>query len=75
MISLQVGILNLLPLAPLDGGHLAILALGFVSPETDTIVAQYGCDLDERGNVKVGPDWMSSIAHQVEPDPCTHPKA
>lgn len=26
MISLQVGILNLFPLAPLDGGHLAILA-------------------------------------------------
>jgi len=26
VISLQVGILNLLPLAPLDGGHLAILA-------------------------------------------------
>jgi len=25
MISLQVGILNLFPLAPLDGGHLAIL--------------------------------------------------
>jgi len=27
VISLQVGILNLLPLAPLDGGHLAILAV------------------------------------------------
>ena len=26
VISLQVGILNLFPLAPLDGGHLAILA-------------------------------------------------
>jgi regulator of sigma E protease len=26
MISLQVGLLNLFPLAPLDGGHLAILA-------------------------------------------------
>jgi regulator of sigma E protease len=26
MISLQVGILNLFPLAPLDGGHLAIIA-------------------------------------------------
>ena len=25
MISLQVGILNLFPLAPLDGGHLAII--------------------------------------------------
>jgi len=27
VISLQVGILNLLPLAPLDGGHLAIIAI------------------------------------------------
>ena len=27
VISLQVGILNLLPLVPLDGGHIAILAL------------------------------------------------
>jgi regulator of sigma E protease len=27
MISLQVGILNLFPLAPLDGGHLALLAV------------------------------------------------
>jgi len=27
VISLQVGILNLFPLAPLDGGHLAILAV------------------------------------------------
>ena len=27
MISLQVGLLNLFPLAPLDGGHLAILGL------------------------------------------------
>jgi regulator of sigma E protease len=27
IISLQVGILNLLPMAPLDGGHLAILAV------------------------------------------------
>jgi regulator of sigma E protease len=26
VISLQVGILNLVPLAPLDGGHMAILA-------------------------------------------------
>jgi regulator of sigma E protease len=26
-ISLNVGILNLFPLAPLDGGHLAVLAL------------------------------------------------
>ena len=38
---------------------LAILAMGFVGPETDTIVSQYGCELDARGNVKVD-NWMSS---------------
>lgn len=31
VISLQVGILNLFPLAPLDGGHLAILAVESVA--------------------------------------------
>ena len=31
---------------------LAILALGFLGPETDSIVAQYGCELDARDNVK-----------------------
>jgi regulator of sigma E protease len=31
VISLQVGILNLFPLAPLDGGHLAIIAVEGVS--------------------------------------------
>ncbi len=40
--------------------ELAILALGFLGPETDSIVAQYGCELDGRGNVKVGSNWMSS---------------
>ncbi len=40
--------------------ELAVLALGFLAPETDTIVAQYGCELDARGNVKVGDDFMSS---------------
>lgn len=39
--------------------QLAILALGFVHPETDSIVAQYGCELDGRGNVKVE-NWQSS---------------
>ena len=38
---------------------LAILALGFLHPETDGIVAQYGCELDGRGNVKVD-NWQSS---------------
>jgi glutamate synthase (NADPH/NADH) small chain len=40
--------------------QMAVLALGFVGPETDNIVSQYGCELDPRGNVKVDADWMSS---------------
>ena len=40
--------------------QLAVLALGFVHPETDTVVAQYGCELDSRGNVKVDDNWMST---------------
>ena len=38
---------------------LAILALGFIGPETDSVVAQYGCELDARGNVKTQ-NFMSS---------------
>jgi glutamate synthase (NADPH/NADH) small chain len=38
---------------------LAILALGFIGPETDSVVAQYGCELDARGNVKTV-NFMSS---------------
>jgi glutamate synthase (NADPH/NADH) small chain len=38
---------------------LAILALGFLGPETDSVVAQYGCALDARGNVKTE-NFMSS---------------
>ena len=39
---------------------LAILALGFLGPETDSIVAQYDCDLDARGNVKTD-NYMSTV--------------
>lgn len=39
---------------------LAVLALGFLGPETDSIVSQYGCELDSRGNVKIDDNWMSS---------------
>ena len=39
---------------------LVLLAMGFLGPETDNIVAQYECDLDERGNVKIDSNWMSS---------------
>ncbi len=40
--------------------EMAVLALGFLGPETDSIVSQYGCELDARGNVKVDSNWMSS---------------
>src|SRR5258708_31954801 len=40
VISLQVGILNLFPLAPLDGGHLAILASEGLRRRDVTITAQ-----------------------------------
>jgi glutamate synthase (NADPH/NADH) small chain len=39
---------------------LVLLALGFVGPEPDNVVAQLGLELDERGNIKTGPDYMSS---------------
>ena len=50
VISLQVGILNLVPLAPLDGGHMAILAGGGPHPPR----LQHGRqDLDhERGRAR-----------------------
>ncbi len=42
MISLQVGILNLFPLAPLDGGHLAILAVeGMVRRDLNPMVKNW----------------------------------
>jgi glutamate synthase (NADPH/NADH) small chain len=31
---------------------LVLLAMGFVGPETDGIIAQLGCAIDERGNIK-----------------------
>ncbi|GMU24378.1 MAG: dihydropyrimidine dehydrogenase subunit A [Phycisphaerae bacterium] len=42
---------------------LVLLAMGFLGPEPDGIVAQLGVELDERGNVKAGADYRTS-----EPD-------
>ena len=48
------------PFAQLDGteraltADLVLLAMGFVHPEQDGVVAQLGCDLDARGNVRAG---------------------
>src|SRR5688572_6640232 len=38
---------------------LVLLALGFLGPETDTIVPQLGCALTDRGNVQAGPDYQT----------------
>jgi glutamate synthase (NADPH/NADH) small chain len=40
--------------------ELVLLALGFLGPETDTIVSQLGCALTERGNVQAGPDYQTT---------------
>src|SRR5881398_1578551 len=40
---------------------LVLLALGFLGPETDTVVSQLGCALTERGNVKAGPDYQTTV--------------
>jgi glutamate synthase (NADPH/NADH) small chain len=40
---------------------LVLLALGFLGPETDSVVAQLGCELTERGNVKAGVDYQTTV--------------
>jgi glutamate synthase (NADPH/NADH) small chain len=40
--------------------ELVLLALGFLGPETDTIISQLGCALTERGNVQAGPDYQTT---------------
>jgi glutamate synthase (NADPH/NADH) small chain len=41
--------------------ELVLLALGFLGPESDTIVAQLGCELTERGNLTAGPDYQTTV--------------
>jgi glutamate synthase (NADPH/NADH) small chain len=41
--------------------ELVLLALGFLGPEPDTMIAQLGCTLTDRSNVQVGPDYQSSV--------------
>ena len=45
--------------------ELVLLAMGFLGPETDSIVSQLECDLDERGNVKVSEDDYASSTDGV----------
>jgi glutamate synthase (NADPH/NADH) small chain len=39
---------------------LVLLAMGFLGPETDGIVSQLGCEVDQRGNVKADADYMTT---------------
>jgi glutamate synthase (NADPH/NADH) small chain len=39
---------------------LVLLAMGFTGPDPDTIVAQLGLALDERGTIRTGDDFMTS---------------
>ncbi len=40
---------------------LVLLAMGFLGPEPDGMIAQLGLKLDGRGNVECGQDYMSSV--------------
>jgi glutamate synthase (NADPH/NADH) small chain len=40
---------------------LVLLALGFVGPETDGLIAELGVELDERGNVKADAEYRTSV--------------
>lgn len=42
--------------------ELVLLALGFVHPEHDGMLAQLGVELDERGNIKVDQNRMTSVS-------------
>ena len=41
--------------------ELVLLAMGFTGPEQDSVVAQLGLDLDERGNVARDDAYMTSV--------------
>jgi glutamate synthase (NADPH/NADH) small chain len=41
--------------------ELVLLAMGFLGPERPGMIEQLGVTLDERGNVKVGTDYQSSV--------------
>ena len=41
--------------------ELVLLALGFLGPEADTVIAQLGCELTDRGNLKAGPDYQTTV--------------
>ena len=39
---------------------LVLLAMGFTGAEPDTLVAQLGLEMDDRGNIRTGGDYMTS---------------
>lgn len=41
--------------------QLVLFAMGFTGPQTEGLVEQLGVDLDQRGNVARGKDYMSSV--------------
>jgi glutamate synthase (NADPH/NADH) small chain len=41
--------------------QLILLALGFLGPETEGLLSQLGVELDERGNVAIDEESMSSV--------------
>jgi glutamate synthase (NADPH) small chain len=41
--------------------QLVLLAMGFVGPEREGVVAQLGVELDERGNIRRDDSYMSSV--------------
>ena len=40
---------------------LGLLSMGFLGPETNTAVEQFGCELDERENIKTDEQYMSTV--------------
>ena len=40
---------------------LVLLAMGFTGPEPNGVVARLGAELDDRGNVRTGEDYMTSV--------------
>jgi glutamate synthase (NADPH/NADH) small chain len=40
---------------------LVLLAMGFLGPETDSIVTQLGCEVDSRGNIKADANYRTTV--------------
>jgi glutamate synthase (NADPH/NADH) small chain len=54
-------------IVPIDGtereipAELVLLAMGFTGPETDTVISQLGCVLDERGNLARDKNYATTV--------------